>query len=132
MHTSKQTDVDDFEAQRILSDIPVVFSVRFYRDSVPNWCFVCSESLRQHQSVLEISIVLDQRDPIDKFFVFPTDDFTNSNTLLLSESDEKFKEYLVSQDNVQTVLKRLITQSVQGSSKPATSQVSMQLAVVPA
>ena len=127
---TKQTDVDDFEANRILSDIPAVFSVRFYRDSVPHWCFVCSESLRQHQSVLGVSIVLDQQDPIDKVFVFPTEDFTSNNTLLLSETDERFKEYLVPQENIQTALQRLINQSIQSSPKLTAPQASMQLAAV--
>lgn len=96
----------------ILRNLPVVFSVSFFRDSVQHWCFVSSEELRSYKLVLGVSIVLDQLDPMDKFFIFDTEDFSENNILLLSQSDPKFSSYHVPKEKVQESLEKLILQLV--------------------
>ena len=116
----------------MLRDMPVVFSVRFYRDSISQWCFATNETLRGYKVVLGVSIVLDQRDPMDRFFILPTEDFTGNNIFLLSESDEQYTRYHVPKEKVQESLEQLIAALLKRPSMNKDSRASIQLVPIPA
>jgi|SRR5579872_547369 len=95
------------EVESVLPKIPITFSISFFRESVPHWCFVIDESLRQYDYVFAVSIVLDKRDPIDQFFMLPTKDFNTSNFMVCSEQDSAFSNYKIEKDQIQSKIVEL-------------------------
>lgn len=93
--------LNEGEIEAVLPRIPLTFSVSFYKESVPHWCFVIDESMRQYDFVLGISIVLDKRNPIDQFFMLPTKDFNTSNFIVCSEKDSEFSSYKIQHEQIQ-------------------------------
>jgi len=89
------------ETALAIKKFPISFSINFYRDSTPHWCFIIPEEMRNFDFVLGISLVLDQRDPIDKFFMIPTKDFNPCNFLVFAENDNSYSGYKLESQQVQ-------------------------------
>lgn len=83
------------EIDSLIRKLPVVLGVCFYIDSVAHWCFVATEKMKNYKYILGVSLAIDQKEPVDKFFWIPTDNFGNANFILFSETDECYKEYFL-------------------------------------
>ncbi|MES3032004.1 MAG: recombinase family protein [Patescibacteria group bacterium] len=94
----------------LLKNFPIVFSVTFYKSSLPLWCFAIPDKFRQHDSILAISIVLDKRDLLDQLFILPTEKFSRNNFLLLEESDDSLNNYKIDKAEIQKKLSVIIDQ----------------------
>jgi len=88
--------------------LPLVFAVRFYRESLAHWCFVIEEKLRRYDIVVGVSVATDEIEPVDKLFCIPTVDFGFYNIRVFSETDECYSAYQAHDDIVQKVLLSLI------------------------
>lgn len=89
------------EAEAIAEKFPVVFGARFYRDSIAHWCFLIDENARNFEYVLAVSVAIDQRDPIDGFFVIPTSAFSASNVLVFSQDESCYTDYKIQREKVE-------------------------------
>jgi DNA invertase Pin-like site-specific DNA recombinase len=100
--------VDEDKISIMLRSFPVVFSTKFFRTDVPNWCFSVTEKMRNYESVLAVSIDLNKEDYIDDVFCIPTDQFWLSNFLIFSQQDTQYSEFLISgkviEEKVQMIL----------------------------
>ncbi len=90
---------DDIE--ETLNKIPIVFGVRFYHNSIPHWCFLIEETARNYDFVIGVSVAMDQREPIDRFFLIPTNDFNGVNFNVFSETDDCYGKYKIEESKVE-------------------------------
>lgn len=89
----------------ILKNIPLIFSIIFYHQSIPHWCFSIKEKNRQHNKILAIGISLDQNEqPIQNFFAIPIEDFNISNFLIFSKKDSCYQKYKVERNELEKVV----------------------------
>lgn len=88
----------------VLMNLPIAISVTFYRDSIRHWCFRVSEETHRHEKVLGIGLRIDLRDPLDAFFLFPTNRFSSTNWLVLAENDPEFESLRLSKDQVHAAI----------------------------
>lgn len=95
---SAQGQFDEDSLYYILRDFPITYSVTFYVDSVPHWCFLIPEKMKRFEFVLGASIILDRKDYVEKLFSFPSDQFGPSNFLIFSEQDESYTKFLLTKD----------------------------------
>lgn len=91
-------------ANLLLQNLPIVFGVSFYKDTVPHWCFFINEPTRNYGSVLAIGIAIDQRDPIDILFSIPIDDFTIANIIIFGESDDCYSRYKLERSKTEEII----------------------------
>jgi len=98
---------DNIEAA--LENIPVVLGVRFYHESIPHWCFLIEETMRNADFVVGVSVAIDQEDPIDRFFLIPTNDFNRLNFNIFSESDECYGRYKIEESKVEEKIMSFLT-----------------------
>lgn len=89
------------EAREIAEKLPVVFGVNFYRESIPHRCFLIEENIRNYDYVLAVSIIIDQREPVDEFFLIPTSDFSVTNFIVFSEDERSYLNYKVEREQVE-------------------------------
>ncbi len=99
------------KAKQLLEKLPVVFGVIFYKDAVPHWCFLINEPIRNYDEVLAVSVAIDQRDPIDRFFIIPTNAFSINNSLVFSETESCYEGYSLDRDKIEETLVALIKSS---------------------
>jgi DNA invertase Pin-like site-specific DNA recombinase len=91
-----------------VQDLPVLFSVGFYRAEIPQWCFMISEKIRGREKVLGISVNMEQRALVDKVFLMPTTDFSPANLILFSEKDPQFPIYQVQKEDIEEKLATIL------------------------
>ena len=100
--------VDENKIISMLRSFPVVFSTKFFRTDVPNWCFSVTEKMRNYESVLAVSIDLNKEDYIDEVFCIPTDEFWINNFVIFSKQDTQYADFLISgkmiEEKVQTII----------------------------
>jgi hypothetical protein len=89
------------EIEETIRKIPIVFGVRFYHDSTPHWCFLIEETARNHDFIVGVSVAMDQREPVDRFFFIPTNDFNVVNFNVFSEADECYGKYKVEENKIE-------------------------------
>lgn len=104
-----QRGLTDEKAEILLRNIPVTFGVVFYKDSVRHWCFLINEQMRNHESVLAVSVAIDQQEPIDRFFMIPTVAFNTNNCFVFSEVESFYKDYELEPTKVQETLVSLVS-----------------------
>ena len=93
---------------QLMDELPFSFCVRFYRDSIPHWCFIIPERIRNFEKILGISVSIDTFDPIERVFLIPTSDFNEVNCLVFSEGDPCFKDYIIEREKVKDTLSTLV------------------------
>lgn len=80
----------------ILQNFPVVFSTKFLKMDILNWCFSIQEKMRQHDSVLAVSIDANKEDYIDDVFCIPIRYFSSNNFLVFSQQESHYSEFQIS------------------------------------
>jgi len=115
--------LSEYEADEIIHELPVVFSVKLDTQSTPQWCFVISEHARKYDHVLALSIVLDQHKILDEIFMLSTEDFTTSNFLIFSHSDQIYTQSKIESSEIESKVRELFEQ-FKNSSKRYTKKYS--------
>jgi DNA invertase Pin-like site-specific DNA recombinase len=87
-------------------DFPLVFSVSMRpSESAEEWCFVLPENMGWHRAVLGIGVVPEHTNPVDRFFLIPTEDFCIGRVCTFTNKDQRYERYaLKSEELEQTVL----------------------------
>lgn len=102
--------LSEYEADEVMSELPVVFSVKLNKESASHWCFVISEHVRKYDHVLALSIVLDQKKLLDEIFMLSTEDFTSSNFLIFSEADSIYNNAKIENNEIEEKVTELFRQ----------------------
>lgn len=88
--------------------LPVVLGVCFYLNNVAHWCFVIDEMMRNYDYIIGVSLSLDRKDPIDRFFVVPMRDIDIANFIVFSETEECYGRYKIDSNTVKEKIMGLI------------------------
>lgn len=100
-----------FEAHEVLSELPIIFSVKCEnKDTPPLYCFLITEKNRRFDNVLAISVVPDNKQMIDDFFLLSIQDFTLSNYLILSKNNNLYNASKIESNRIEETIKLLIHQ----------------------
>lgn len=102
----KGTEEDDVYYK--IKQLPFIYCVSYYKDSTPHWCFSIPPELRKNEHVLAITLDLDKKEPLDRFFLIPTTEFNESNTLIFSERDKSYQDYSVARDKIEEKIMSLV------------------------
>jgi DNA invertase Pin-like site-specific DNA recombinase len=100
----------DFEANEIISELPIVFSVKTENENISLWCCLISENIRNYKNVLAVSVVTDPKKEIDDFFLFSMQDFTSSNFLILTQNSSLYHNSKIEGNKIEEVVNLLIKQ----------------------
>ena len=100
----------EFEAEKTVSELPIIFAVKNENKDISLWCFLISENIRRFDSVLAISVVPDTKKMIDDFFLFSTHDFTRTNYLILSQNNSLYRSSKIESNSVEEIITQLIRQ----------------------
>ncbi|PZF72595.1 recombinase family protein [Taibaiella soli] len=106
----------EFEAQEIISELPIIFSVKIENEYLSQWCFLISEKTRRYDKALGISVVLDKKKVVDDFLLFSVEDFTPTDFLIFSKSSTIYRNAKIERDKIEEAIRFLIRQFIQ--SKP--------------
>ncbi len=98
----------EFEATDIISELPIIYSVKLTYTENPHWCFVISEHKRTYENALGISVVPDKKKVIDDFFLLPTKDFTNTNFLILHKNNTLYRNSQIESNRIEENIRELI------------------------
>jgi DNA invertase Pin-like site-specific DNA recombinase len=100
----------EFEAEELVSEFPVVFSVKLENEINSYWCFLISEKMRNCDNVLGISVLTDSKKRANEFFIFSTKDFTSTNFLILSENSPLYHKTKIETRNLEEIVASIIKQ----------------------
>ncbi|MDR6546695.1 DNA invertase Pin-like site-specific DNA recombinase [Chryseobacterium rhizosphaerae] len=100
----------EFEADEIVSGLPIVFSIKLENKITPYWCFLILEKNRNCNNVLGISVFEDSKKTINEFFIFSTQDFTSTNFLILSENSPLYCDTKIDSKNLEEAIGNLVKQ----------------------
>lgn len=106
----RQRGLSEYEADEIIYELPVVFSVKLDNQSTPQWCFVISEHVRKYDHVLALSIVLDRQNILDEIFMLSTEEFTSSNFLVFSQDDRIYTNAKIESAEIEHKVTELFNQ----------------------
>ncbi len=100
----------EHEIEQMLRSMPLVFSVKTLRSSIPYWTVVIDDDMRKFSHVLVVSVVVSRQSLRDQFFLIPIEDLGANNVIEFSEKDAGFRQYVVSEDRMQNVVDDFIKQ----------------------
>jgi hypothetical protein len=99
-----------FEAEKTVSELPIIFAVKSEDKDIFHWCFRISEKIRRFDNVLAVSVVPDNKKMIDDFFFFSVYDFTRTNFLILSKNNSLYRSSKIESSGVEEIITQLIGQ----------------------
>ncbi len=91
----------------IVRHFPLICGVTFFKDSASQWCFLIPESMKKYDHIIAVGVDIYRHDPIDKFFILPTEAFGLGNYLTFSETDDSYSQYRVDPEQVEEKVKDL-------------------------
>ncbi|HCM33826.1 recombinase family protein [Chryseobacterium sp.] len=100
----------EFEADEIVSGLPIIFSIKLEGKITSYWCFLISEKVRNFDNVLGISVFKDSKKTMNEFFMFSIKDFTFTNFLILPENSTLYHETKIETQNLEGAVGNLIKQ----------------------
>ena len=102
--------LNPFEAEKIVSELPIIFAVKNETKDFSLWCFLVEEKHRRFENVLAVSVIADRKNVIDDFFLLSVEDFTKTNFLILSKNGSLYRNSKIESSNVEEVITKLIEQ----------------------
>ena len=99
-----------YEAEKTISELPIIFAVKNENKDNALWCFLISEYTRKFDKVLAVSVVPDDKEVIDDFFLFSVQDFTRTNFLILSKNNSLYRSSKIESSDVEEAIIQLIRQ----------------------
>ncbi|OCK51120.1 hypothetical protein BA768_17865 [Chryseobacterium sp. CBo1] len=100
----------EFEANEIILELPIIFSIKLENITNVYWCFLISEKIRAYDNVLGISVLYDSKKIIEELFVFSTQNFTSTNFLILMENTPLYHKSKIETKNLEEVILNLLKQ----------------------
>lgn len=100
----------EFEAEEIMSELPIIFSVKIENEDISYWCFLISEKIRKYDNVMAISVVPNRKEVIDEFFLFPVECFSSTNFLVFSKNSSLYHNAKIESNKIEQTIKLLIKQ----------------------
>ena len=100
----------EFEADELVSEIPILFSVKLESKINSYWCFFISEKMRNCDTVLGISVLTDSKKTANEIFKFSPKDFTSTNFLILSEDSPLYYNSKIETKNLEEIVASIIKQ----------------------
>lgn len=92
--------IDEDKLWYVIRYFPMVVAVTFYRnESIPCWCFTVSERMKQYRDIFGVVVDIDQHIYCNRFFLIPTENFGVGNFFVLSETDPRYKEYILEENS---------------------------------
>lgn len=113
----KGKGLSDFEVGALVSELPIIFSVKIENEDSSDWCFLISEEIRRYDNVLAISIVPNLKKVIDEFFYLEVKDFTNTNFLVLSKNSSLYNHTKIDSNSLDKIVKRLINALINSTAR---------------
>jgi len=101
----------EFEAEKITLELPIIFAVKNENKDNALWCFLIEEKTRRFDKVLAVSVVPNNKEVIEDFFMFSVQDFTRTNFLIISKNDSLYRSSKIESSGVEEVITQLIGQS---------------------
>lgn len=98
-----------FEAYELLSELPIIFSVKNEGKDFPSYCFLITEKDRRFDKVLGISVIADTK-MIDGFFLLSVTDFSYANYLILSQNSYLYHTYKIEKGKIDETIQLLLQQ----------------------
>lgn len=102
----------EFEAQIILSELPIIFGVKTEHKNFSQWCFLILEKNRQFDEVLAVSVVPEIKKYVDGFFTFQINEFTKTNFLVLSQNNSLYHKGKIENTKLEEIIIRFIKQLI--------------------
>jgi len=99
-----------FEAEKTVSELPIIFAVKNENKDLSHWCFLISEDIRRFDNVLAISVVPDNKKMIEDFFLFSVNNFTRTNFLILSKNNSLYRSSKIENSELEEIITQLIKQ----------------------
>lgn len=97
------------DIEQIKKNFPVLFSVPFSLSSTATrWCFLIPTIMRRYPAVLGIGVNTESRDPVDKLFLIPTNEFAAEDYRVFSDKDGAYKNYYVKEEEIEDKIKDII------------------------
>lgn len=107
-HWLQTKGYSEFEAEKIVFDLPIIFSVKLQDQETSKWCFLITEKDRRYKQVLSLSVLSDSKKTLDQIFLLPIKKFTKTNFLILSENDTLYQKSKIEQNNIEQTINSLI------------------------
>ncbi len=106
----KERNVQEFEASKIISELPIIFAIKLENKYLTQWCFLIPEKARKYDNALAISIIPKAKQGFDDFFMLPIKNFTNNNFLIFSKNGSQYYKWKIENDRIEESIKILINQ----------------------
>jgi DNA invertase Pin-like site-specific DNA recombinase len=100
----------EFEAIELMAELPIIFSIQLENKYISHCCFLISEKMRRYESVLGISVNMESKKMVENFFLLPTQNFTRTDFLILSNDNSLYHESKITVDKLEETIKLLIKQ----------------------
>jgi len=99
-----------FEAEKTVSELPIIFAVKNEHKDISLWCFIIEEKNRKFDNVLAVSVVpnADVKKMIDDFFLLSVQDFTRTNFLILSNNSPLYRSSKIDISGVEEMITQLL------------------------
>jgi len=104
-------DLTAFEAEKTVSELPIIFAVKNEHKDISLWCFIIEEKNRRFDSILAVSVVPDNKKMIDDFFLFSVNDFTRTNFLVLLKNNSLYRTSKIDSSGVEEIITQFINQA---------------------
>jgi DNA invertase Pin-like site-specific DNA recombinase len=91
-----------------IKKLPVALGVCFYLNSVPHWCFIVKEHMKNYDYILGVSLAIDRREPVDRFFWIPINSFDATNFIIFSEADACYENFIIKREIVEEKILSLV------------------------
>jgi DNA invertase Pin-like site-specific DNA recombinase len=112
-------DFDELYLHGLKKNLPIVYGVTYYREGIPHVCFSITEEMKKYGFVLGISLQIYRKEPVDRFFLLPTEKFDIGYFLVVSQADDAYRSYLLEPGDVQERLLALIKPKKPADNVPA-------------
>lgn len=87
--------------------LPFTAGIIFYRGEKRFCCFRISEESRKYENVIGISVSLESNQPVEKFFLLPTEKFSSTNFLVMAEESPDYHNYMLAESAVEAKMREL-------------------------
>lgn len=92
--------IDEDKLWYVIRYFPMAVAVTFYRnESIQCWCFAVDERMKQYDNILGVAVDIGRPAYHDRFFLIPTQNFGIGNFFVLSETDSRYKEYILEENS---------------------------------
>jgi len=105
-----QKEFSEFEVEKILQELPIIFAVKNENKDVSLWCFIIEEKKRKFDNVLAVSVAPDSKEIIDDFFLLSVNDFTRTNFLILYKNNPLYRSSKIENSDIEEIITQLIKQ----------------------